>query len=193
MYLLKYPGRATVALNVRMHVTWALRSLLARTILSALRAKVHYRSVTLEQLRRGPAIVVANHVSLVDGLLIAMASPRPLAFAVDTDYSVRMPLARAGLQLLACLGFGSVIPLDSRSPQGLRGLARELRRGQSVMLFPEGQISPDGTPQMPRPGLSWLQERTGAPVVALSIDGAQRSRLFAKQGKQLFPRIHVDF
>lgn len=193
MYLLKYPGRSTRVFNIRAHMARVLRAFFARMVLAALRATVRYRSATLTQLRRGPAILIANHVSLVDGLLIAMASPQPLAFAVDSDYSVRMPVARAGLQLLAWLGFGSVIPLDSQSPQGLRTLARELRRGQSVMLFPEGQISRDGTPQEPRPGLEWLQDRTGAPVVALSIDGAQCSRFFAKQGKQLFPRIHVDF
>lgn len=170
-----------------------IRSLLSRVVLGMLRVTVERRECTARWLQDGPTIVTANHVSLVDGIMIAMASPVPLVFAVETEYSVHSPIARRGLALLSLLGYGWVIPLDSSCPLGMRRLLDALRRGRSVMLFPEGRISPNGTRLPEQPGYRWLRRRSNAHVVELAIDGAHRSRLFGKSGTAWWPRIHLTF
>ncbi len=136
-------------------------------------------------------IVCANHVSLLDGIVIALVSPVPLTFAVDPAYARHSTVARLGLALLAKAGLGSVVPMDVRSPFGLRELRRALDAGASVMVFPEGEISPDGQPQRLLPGAIWLHRASAAPVVWFSIAGAEHSRLFAKAGHRWWPRITV--
>ncbi|MCA8355700.1 1-acyl-sn-glycerol-3-phosphate acyltransferase [Burkholderia cepacia] len=140
----------------------------------------------------GRAIVCANHVSLLDGVLIAFASPAPLVFAVDPAYARNGRVARWGLKILSQLGFGDVVPLDPNTPYGLRTLRRALERGRGVMVFPEGCISPDGRPQAEQPGVTWLAARTGATIVRLSICGAETSRLFSKSGRQWWPQIRIE-
>ncbi len=171
----------------------ALRGALSRTLLSALRTRVTYRNSTLALLDAHPSVVVCNHVSLLDGLLVALASPLPLVFAVDPAYSVHSLAARTGMRLLAAIGYGSVVPLDTSSPMGLRALHRALRAGNSVMLFAEGSISPDGLPRPAKPGFRWLADSCGAPVVELQINGAELSRIFSKSGGCLWPRIQILF
>ena len=154
-----------------------------------LRVRVRYSAGSLNQLGRGKTITVANHVSLLDGPILALLSPVPMTFAVHTDYSRRSRLAVAGMNMMARMGFGSVVPLDSQSPYGMRKLLRVLDEGGNVMIFPEGGIN-GGTVQ---PGLSWLMDKSGAGLVEVKITGAEKSRLFAKNGVEWMPRIGVEF
>jgi acyl-[acyl-carrier-protein]-phospholipid O-acyltransferase/long-chain-fatty-acid--[acyl-carrier-protein] ligase len=170
-----------------------LLRLLAGAVLKLLRVSVRYRDGTLQTLRARPAIVIANHVSFVDGLIIALASPVPLTFGVDTEYAVKQAATRGGLAALSRIGLGSVVPIAADAPLGVRRLARALEQGHSVMVFPEGRISPDGSPCEKRPGVTWLSDHTNAPVVELRIEGAQHSRLFAKQGARWWPAIELSF
>lgn len=170
-----------------------LRAVLKSLALRLLRVRATYSPEGIALLRNDRVIVCSNHVSLLDGVVIALASPVPLAFGVDTDFSRRSRVASSGMALLSWLGFGTVVPIDAGSPFGLRALRNSLERGQSVMVFPEGQISPNGEPQAERPGVAWLASRTRAPIHRIRICGAERSRLFAKSGREFWPRIDVFF
>ena len=85
--------------------------------------------------RSGPAIVVANHVSGLDPLLLVSASRRPLRFIVARE-QYRRPELKWLLRAMGC------IPVDrERQPQkALRHALRSLREGEVVALFPEGRI-----------------------------------------------------
>ena len=74
-----------------------IRTALRKTLLPVLRVKASYSAQSLEKLKHGPAIVCANHVSLLDGVIVALASPVPLTFGVDTDYSKRSKVAMRGM------------------------------------------------------------------------------------------------
>ncbi len=118
----------------------------------------------------GPALVVCNHVSFVDALVVGGASPRPLRFLMDRPiYESR------GLHWLFKLV--GAIPVDSerRDPGGLRRaldqVSQALRAGEVVMLFPEGRLTPDGEIQRFRRGLELILARDPVPVVPAGLAG----------------------
>lgn len=171
-----------------------LRRAAASALLALLNVRVSYRASTIAQLERGPAVVACNHVSLLDGVLLALASPVPMVFTSESAFSRHGRLSRAGMQLLMRLGYAaSIQTLDANAPFGLRSCLRHLQEGRPVMVFPEGSISSTGERLAERPGSRWLAHRARVPHLQLSIQGAHLSRLFAKDGASWRPRIHVLF
>jgi len=115
----------------------------------------------------GPAIVVANHISGLDPLLMIACSRRPLRFLI-----AREQYRRFGMQWL----FRAVgcIPVDrARSPEkALRQAFKALRAGEVIALFPHGKIHlAKDPPRTSKAGASRLALNTGAPVVPLHISG----------------------
>lgn len=177
-----------------MRVRKALKPYVSWLLLKLLRVSTSYSPAALAHLQRHQVIVCANHVSLLDGIIVALASPAPLAFGVDTEFSRRSKIAAAGLNLMAWLGFGSVVPIDSSSPFGIRSLSKSMKQGYSVMLFPEGRISESGAPGPDQPGIQWLASKhPGTVLIRIQIHGAEQSQLFAKAGTKLWPPIHISF
>lgn len=119
--------------------------------------------------KQGPALVVANHVSGLDPLLMIAASHRPLRFLI-----AREQYERFGLHwLLRAVG---CIPVD-RAASPYRALAaarRALQQGEVVALFPHGRIHLDheGHGRL-KPGVRHLAEVSGAPVYPVRIDGVR--------------------
>lgn len=115
----------------------------------------------------GPALVVANHVSGLDPLLLIASAHRPLRFII-----AREQYRRFGLQwLLRAVG---CIPVDrAASPHRALSAARQaLQRGEIVALFPHGRIHLDHEGHVRlKPGVRHLAEATSAPVFPVRIDG----------------------
>lgn len=141
----------------------------------------------------GKVLVTANHVSLLDGVLIALSSPIPMIYAVDTEYALQKAIPRLGLGLLSAMGFGKVIPLDGNSFYGIRTLCRELAQGNSVMIFPEGNIRAATEVQKLKPGRDWLARMAEATEFTITIRGAENSRLFSKAGNHFWPPISLEY
>lgn len=124
--------------------------------------------------RHPNAIVVANHVSYLDGLLLAALSPTHHTFAVTRDFAASPGWSDA-LRALANLGLGDFASVDPASPFGLRVLLRSLRRGGGVVIFPEGGISHDGCLGQLQPGVVRLARMSGRPILPIRIDGLAQS------------------
>lgn len=169
------------------------RNLLVRILrtltLRMFRVSVDIAPAIWERIRTGNVIVCANHVSHLDGLIIALASPVLLVFAVDTSYSRSAWYGRVGLALGEKLGLCRIVPLDGNAPFGIRKLLAALANQDAVMIFPTGTIAPRAPVQ---PGVTWLHSRTGAGIISLHIRGAERSRLFARAGRHWWPSIVVS-
>ena len=114
----------------------------------------------------GGALVVANHQCLLDPMLVGLSFRRRMNFlARDTLFNFS-PLGR----LIASL---DAIPID-RDGSGLSGLKetlRRLKRGELVLIFPEGTRSADGSLQPLKPGFTTVARRSGVPIVPVAIDG----------------------
>jgi 1-acyl-sn-glycerol-3-phosphate acyltransferase len=113
----------------------------------------------------GPVLLVANHQSNLDPVLIGIACPRQLKY-----------LARVGLFFwpfswwIRALG---ATPIDRESAiSGIKATLRLLKGGNAVVLFPEGSRTPDGLMYPLLPGFCVLARRSGATVVPVAIDGA---------------------
>jgi 1-acyl-sn-glycerol-3-phosphate acyltransferase len=169
-----------------------IRWLLRRSFLLLFRVRVRIRAESKEQLLRGGCLLSCNHVSFLDGVILAFASPFPLVFTSHTDFSRRNYFTRTGMNALVWLGFaGSVIPLDSSAPFSLRRIARGLQHNLNFVIFPEGGIG-TGVTMQELPGKSWLVRCTNCTTVDAIISGAEKSRLFALRGEHLWPRITVQ-
>lgn len=117
----------------------------------------------------GPVLVVANHTSAADPVLVAIALRRRV-ITMGKEELFRIPVLGWWLRSLG--GF----PVRRGAPdrQALRIAAAELARGGVVVIFPEGTRSVDGRLQPAEPGAALLALRTGAPVLPVAVVGAHR-------------------
>lgn len=125
--------------------------------------------------RQGPAILVANHVCVLD----------PVILAHFVYASGRVPRFMATSGLWRIVGLGSVlrgagqIPVYRDSPDAsdsLRAAVSALQAGKVLVIYPEGGVTrdPDYWPMRARTGLARLALATGAPVVPLAVWGPQQ-------------------
>jgi 1-acyl-sn-glycerol-3-phosphate acyltransferase len=117
--------------------------------------------------RQGPILMVANHQSHFDPPFIGAGCPR------EMNYLARQTLFDIPL-LGKIIPTVNAIPID-REGVGLGGIKeslRRLKRGEGLLLFPEGTRTQDGEIAKFRPGFTALAVRTGAAIVPAAIDGA---------------------
>ncbi|OLO13169.1 MFS transporter [Chromohalobacter japonicus] len=133
---------------------------------------------------RGAALVVCNHVSFMDALILGGGCPRPLRFLMDRPiYESRW--------LNWFFRIAGAIPVDSErcDPGGVRRALDEvshaLRQGEVVMLFPEGRLTPDGEMQRFRRGVDIILARDPVPVVPAGLAGLWGSWTSNRGGKAL--------
>lgn len=115
----------------------------------------------------GGALVMSNHQSHLDPVLVGLSTDRRL------NYLARQTLFRfAPFRWL--INSLDAIPLD-REGLGLNGLKetlKRLRRGEMVLIFPEGTRTRDGEVGVFKPGFCALARRAGVPLLPVAIDGA---------------------
>ncbi|MEJ2610223.1 MAG: lysophospholipid acyltransferase family protein [Candidatus Thiodiazotropha sp.] len=117
----------------------------------------------------GGAIVVSNHTSGLDPLLMVASSHRPLRFLI-----AREQYQRFGVQWL--FRAAGCIPVDrQKSPEkAMRQAFKALRQGEVVALFPHGKIHLDSDPPRKiKAGASRLASITGAPLIPMRISGVR--------------------
>ncbi|MBQ7633579.1 MAG: acyl-[Alphaproteobacteria bacterium] len=114
-------------------------------------------------------LVVANHISLLDGILVAVYLPRKITFAIDETWGQKWYIKMLD-------GLVHFCPLNPASPLALRTLMDVINQGRTVMIFPEGRISVTGTLMKIYEGTGVVAQKTGAKIVPVRIDGAQYSK-----------------
>lgn len=115
----------------------------------------------------GPAVVVANHVSGLDALLLIAASTRPLRFMIARE-QYNIPVLRSLFRAIGC------IPVDrtGRPEKAMREAIAALEAGEAVALFPHGRIHlPDDPPRKLKGGAARLAARAGCTIHPALVDG----------------------
>ncbi len=137
--------------------------------------------------RSGGGLVLSNHQSNLDPILIGLGCSRRL------NYVARQTLFRfAPLRWL--LNSLDTIPIDREGSGfgGLKETLKRLKRGELVLLFPEGTRSPDGEVHAMKPGFCAIAKRSGVPLIPMALDGAFE----AWPRHRTIPRrtvVHVEF
>jgi 1-acyl-sn-glycerol-3-phosphate acyltransferase len=134
-----------------------------------------YHGLTLQTAcplpRRGPAILISNHISSLDPLLLQSVTPRLITWMIAREYYEAA--AMGWIFRLAGL-----IPTsrDGRDMAATRAALRLLKQGGVLGIFPEGRIEPHSELLPFRSGVALLAMRAGVPVYPAYLNGAQRRR-----------------
>ena len=118
----------------------------------------------------GPAILVCNHVSFVDALVLGGAVRRPARFVMY--YKIfQIPILRFIFKTARAIPIASAREDEALMKQSFDDIDAALNDGDIVFIFPEGAITADGDIQRFRPGIEKIIERTPVPVVPVALSG----------------------
>ena len=144
----------------------------------------------------GPALLVCNHQSLADALVITASCRRPIRFVMY--YAIfNVPVLRFIFRSMKAIPIAG----SKEAPEVLESaydeIAAALQDGQLVCIFPEGGLTRDGEIGPFRPGMSRILERTPVPVIPISLSGLWKS-IFARNRQvsipfaRLFPTVRLN-
>jgi 1-acyl-sn-glycerol-3-phosphate acyltransferase len=129
---------------------------------------------------KGPAVLVCNHVSFVDALVIAAACRRPVRFVMDHNI-FRVPVLNFVFRTGRAIPIASARDDPELLERAYEEIARALEQGDLVVIFPEGRITDTGELYPFRPGIKRIIERTPVPVVPIALRGLWGS-FFSRDG-----------
>jgi 1-acyl-sn-glycerol-3-phosphate acyltransferase len=139
----------------------------------------------------GAAVLVCNHVSFVDAVLLMAASPRPIRFVMDHRI-FKVPVLGWLFRLAKAIPIAPQKEDPAAYDAAFATAAQVLRDGDLLAIFPEGGITRDGTLQPFKGGIMKILERAQAdgvqvPVVPLALTnlwGSFFSRVEVRNGEQ---------
>ncbi|WP_245770447.1 MFS transporter [Marinospirillum alkaliphilum] len=145
----------------------------------------------------GGALVVANHVSYVDALLLAGACHRPLRFVIDKDIH-DLPVLKRFLQLAGTVPISSERIDRQNLQQAFAAIGDALQRGELVFIFPEGRLTTDGEMHDFKKGVERILAQYPVPVIPMALRGLWGSwfsrangRAFRKWPRRFWSRVEV--
>lgn len=134
-------------------------------------------------------LVIANHESFLDGLLLGLFLPFRATFVVHTtvlhNFWFRLILSQV-----------PHLAVDPTSPLAMKKVIKLLDAGEPVVIFPEGRITLTGSLMKVYDGPGFVAAKTGATILPVRLDGPARSyfsRLTGNYPRSLFPKITLSF
>ena len=176
---------AFAAIPACLNIPEAALAVLGRLLLLAYRVEVR----GAENLAAaGPsAVITPNHVTWIDGALLAAALPDRPAFAVNS-FTARKWFARWAT------GMVEALPVDPTNPMAIKTLVREVKSGRHCVIFPEGRLTRTGSLMKIYDGPAVVADKANAPLVPVRIDGVRHSLLNRLGGiyrRRAFPKITI--
>src|SRR5947208_9349154 len=139
-------------------------------------------AVGLDNLPDGGFLLVPNHISWVDALVLQLACPRPIRYVIDQEY-YHKPVLHPILRALGC------IPINIRhSHAAVRAAAEKVGEGEIVCVFPEGQLERRGVLLRLHRGYELIARHANAQVVPVWLDELWGS-IFSFQGGRFFTKF----
>ncbi len=128
----------------------------------------------------GAAVLAANHVSLVDPIIVAAVSERRVRFVMY--YKIyRIPVIHYLFKLMGAIPIASSKEDAALLDKAYEEIAQALQNDELVCIFPEGGLTPDGEIQSFKHGLEKILQRTPVPVVPMALRGLWGT-WFSRQG-----------
>ncbi len=137
--------------------------------------------------KNGGCIIVCNHVSFIDWLIITAACRRPARFVMDHNY-FKMPIISLFFRMAKAIPIAPSKEDPKAKEKAFERIAWELRDGNVVCIFPEGRITQDGKLNPFKPGIERMLADTAVPVIPMAIKGlwgsffSRRNRGHAMRG-----------
>ena len=150
--------------------------------------RVHVQNLENFERAGDRVVLIANHTSLLDGVLMAVFMPERITFAINTTWSKKwwIKIFKSLVDLYA---------LDPTNPMALRSLITVVKQGKKVMIFPEGRITVTGALMKMYDGAAVVADKAGAKLLPVRIQGVDTS-VFSYQKNFLvqkrFPKITLN-
>ena len=136
----------------------------------------------LENLPQGGFLLLPNHITWVDALVLQLACSRPIRYVIDEEH-YHKPILHPILRTLGC------IPIKTRnSRSAIRAAAEKIAEGEIVCLFPEGQLERTGSLLRLQRGYELIARHANAQVVPVWLDQLWGS-IFSFQGGRFFTKF----
>ncbi len=129
----------------------------------------------------GGAVLVCNHVSFVDPIIISAACPRPIRFVMDHRI-YRQPLIGIVFKQMQAIPIAPAREDPAMMDAAFESVAQALSEGELVAIFPEGRITDTGEFYPFRPGVQRIVERTPVAVIPMALQGLWGSFFSRKDG-----------
>jgi acyl-[acyl-carrier-protein]-phospholipid O-acyltransferase/long-chain-fatty-acid--[acyl-carrier-protein] ligase len=144
------------------------------------------RLVNFENLQfNGPSVIIPNHVSFIDPVILYLFLPREVVFVVNTHIAKRFAFV---------LRFCHHVDVDPLNPYSLKKIAAIVKTGTPVVLFPEGRITVTGGLMKVYDGIGFIAQKTGAalyPLIFTGLEYSKSSRVRDKLKSRWFPRVRL--
>jgi acyl-[acyl-carrier-protein]-phospholipid O-acyltransferase/long-chain-fatty-acid--[acyl-carrier-protein] ligase len=164
--------------------------IILKTLLAGLLRPIYRVEVKgLENYRKAGerTVIVANHLSFIDGVLLATFLPGRPAFAIDTHQAARW-------WVRPFLGLVDAVPIDPTKPFATKALIRAVEEGRRCVIFPEGRITVTGALMKIYEGPAMIADKAKATILPVRLDGPQFtpfSRLKGKLRLRWFPKVTI--
>lgn len=169
-----------------------IASLLPRALIKSILQGIFHACYRLEikglenyQKAGEKTIIIANHLSFLDAILLSITIPESLCFAINTHIARRW-------WVRPFLFLADTVTIDPANPMSSRSLIDKVKSGQKIVIFPEGRLTQTGSLMKVYEGPAMIADKSGALLLPISISGAQYtpfSRLKGKTRIRWFPKI----
>jgi len=142
----------------------------------------------LKNLEQDKLLIIANHDSWLDGLLLGIFLPVKPVFVVYTGITGKW-FFRMALSLV------DYLKVDTTSPMAMKKVTKLLESGRPVVIFPEGRLSTTGSLMKVYEGPALAAIKSNATVLPVRLDGTGKTiftRLKGKHPRKLFPQITIS-
>ena len=143
----------------------------------------------------GPALLICNHVSFVDAIVISALAPRPVRFIMDSGI-FRIPVLSAIFRGMKAVPIASQKAEPQTYERAFETVSRELAAGHLVCIFPEGKLTTNGEIDAFRPGMLRVLANNPVPVVPMALSNLwpsmfsrRRQKLWQKWPRRLWARV----